>query len=151
LTCKVVRSSDKEQGLEEIEVAYQDALLAEWYSDIAWDDTYVKVSETTKVNKAANHTTEGLSGLFDVGNAEPNFTGFTSDSTVGSLKLNTGLLDNTIIPDVVRSHGSFIVEDSTYAVAANNYGSTVIMNGYSTEENEQGTTVIATEEGSEEI
>lgn len=93
MTCHIVR---KNQGQEyqKTELAYQDAILAEWVPDLAWDD-----------NKQA---AIGLADMFSTGlsNSETaNFISMTDGSRPangtlheGNSVLNAGLLDNNVIP-----------------------------------------------------
>lgn len=132
LTCRIIRKTQLRKDLDKLELDYQDNLLAEWYSDLAWDE--------------ASRDITGLAGLYDVNSNEPSFTNFKNNSD-DPLKLNAGLLDNTIIPAVTSPVLSLkATEDSDFLVKPNRYGNSISMDKYSTKENKYGTTVLIGEE-----
>ena len=97
LSCKIVRQTVETNSFETI-VGYRNAIRAEVHREAYLDDT---------------HKITGVSTLYDVPDfAEgeikgPNFTNY--DYTSG-VKLNAGLLNNTIIPMLDRDDSGDIVE-----------------------------------------
>lgn len=85
-----------------------------------------------------------LSVLFNSGNSTPEFTNFKTDKHEQQFILNTGLLDNSLIPAVDVQINNPATAD--YTVTQNEYGSTVILNRYSTIDTESGQTAVIGEE-----
>ena len=91
ITCRIVRKTQN-QDIRYTEVDYNDTLWAQWYADLDWD--------------SYNNTTTGLTSLFTSG--KPEFTNYKQDyeyeynehrqPILNIDAVNTGLLDNTIIP-----------------------------------------------------
>ena len=71
--------------------------------------------------------------MFDVGKKEPVFSNFTDDR-----EINIGLLDNSIIPMFTGAS----LPSYDYIEVPNEHGTTVIINNYTTESNDDGHTVI---------
>ena len=82
MTCRIVRKTQMQDTIPTIEVVYDDIMKADWHNDISWDTDA--------------QTSTGLANLFDVDNkpANFNFANYEDDS----MKLNTGLLDSSVIP-----------------------------------------------------
>jgi hypothetical protein len=81
----------------------------------------------------------GLASMYEVGRYNPVFTNFITGDNDSSI-LNTGLLNNTIIPALTRT----IAYDAGYTETSNNYGTTIIIDNY-TEETNGDETIIRTE------
>ena len=79
MTCKVVRK-DTVANKPTTKLGYQDIMIATLVSDIDWDRD--------------KQTFTGLANMFDVPAGEPTFANFKNSNT----DLNSGLLDNSIIP-----------------------------------------------------
>ena len=90
MTCHIVRKTQVRRALDKIEVKYSDSLHSGVYDDFSWD--------------SAKKLGIGLSGLLDIESITPEtFTSANFKIAIDSagnkvLTLNTGLLDNTIIP-----------------------------------------------------
>ncbi len=119
LTCKIVSDTQSSEGIDPVIVNYHDVLLASWQPTLTWND------ETQSLS--------GLSEFFRAGEDTPTYTNYRN-SAGEELVLNTGLLDNTIIPDLPNTI-------TTGESEVNTYGTTAIINDFTTEENEYGTTV----------
>lgn len=92
MTCHIVRRNQVAKAYS-TKLTSQSSMLAEWVPDLSWDDT--------------KHTTTGLAHMFNTGYSfEPhaNFVDNKGDRPVNSeltynnRELNTGLLDNNVIP-----------------------------------------------------
>ena len=122
MTCHIERTD-----MVEIDIAtaydYNERLAARWVPDLAWNGN--------------EHTTTGLTGMFDTPAADPVFANLKEDLTP-----NIGLLDNSVIPMLANTlHGT----QSTYATKQNDYAKTVIMDESSGEDNNIGTTTTVVE------
>lgn len=85
MTCYIVRT-DIKTTTSTSEVNYDDIVLAECVPDYAWDEN--------------NQTFVGLATMYDTPNQEPTFANYKGANVE---KLNTGLLDNSIIPALTDS------------------------------------------------
>jgi hypothetical protein len=104
--------------------------VAKWVPDVAWDDE--------------DQTALGLAGMFAAPAAQPVFHNFVDDVTP-----NIGLLDNSVIPmlnNILVSTNPPKQETPAYVEEPNDYGTTVILNDYTSEQNDDGQTVIIGEE-----
>jgi hypothetical protein len=85
LTCKILRKTQLDETLDKIELVVSNAIKADWEPDAA-------ISKAKKLDVGHDYT--GLSELFDIdNNSAPVFANYDNNS-----ELNTGLLDNTVIP-----------------------------------------------------
>jgi hypothetical protein len=87
--------------------------------------------------------------MFDANMHDPAFSNYFELNESSDLKLNVGLLDNSIIPMVDHEINQTIVETSVktaeepdYYTELNEQGTTVVINKYTTENNNDDTTVI---------
>jgi hypothetical protein len=128
ITCKVIRQTVSTEDLDKIDVKYRDVLRAGWYKDIELDETSGAIT--------------GLTGIFD-SSTEPIFTNFKNGDN--QLVLNSGLMSNDIIPIVeapIRGADPVLpIAEDDFDTIANDLGTTVVINKYSTEPNDYGTTV----------
>lgn len=86
LTCRIVRKTQIQKSVDAIKLGYEDVLRASWHRDVDWD------------NDA--QTSTGLTNLFDVdANNDVSFAGHKKLSD----NLNTGLLDNSVVPLLDRT------------------------------------------------
>lgn len=83
ITCRVVRKTQTQAGIDSINVGYHDTLYADWHSDLSWN--------------ADTQTSTGLANIFEADSHEPNFANYKKSET-DKLVLNNGLLDNSMIP-----------------------------------------------------
>jgi hypothetical protein len=92
MTCHIVRKNQLEEDYN-TKLVHQNSLLAEWVQDLDWDDD--------------NQTTTGLAHMFNAGESFEIYANFTDkdgkrplndELTLSNRILNTGLLDNNIIP-----------------------------------------------------
>ena len=88
----------------------------------------------------------GLANIFEAGITPPVFSNYI-DSDLS--KLNVGLLDNSVIPMIESTMRHTIAEvqkapglESDYYLKPNEHGTTVIINKYTIENNNDETTVI---------
>ena len=127
MTCHIARTDMVEADIN-TEFNYAERLLADWVPDLEWNDK--------------NHSAAGLAGMFDVLAAQQ--AGLTTANFTNDGNPNIGLLDNTVIPVIANTlvyHED--EQDTSYTEVANEYGTTVILNEYTSETNDTGTTVIA--------
>ena len=82
MTCHITKNTQVPDTYK-TEVGYTDIVKEAWIADLEWD---------TKRN-----TTTGLAGLFEA-SEKPEFSNYLSDTSDGKLKVNAGLLSNTVIP-----------------------------------------------------
>lgn len=86
MTCRIQRFDQQSSSVNPIEVAYDDVLYASWQKDLSWD--------------TAKNTSAGLATMFDVDdpNKQPTFANYSNYIDHSDCELNTGLLDNSVIP-----------------------------------------------------
>jgi hypothetical protein len=125
MTCHIARTDALEVGADTI-LNYNDKLLAEWQPDFAWDDNTLTVS--------------GLTKMFDVPASDVTVANFKTDGTT-----NIGLLDNNVIP-ILENQAVYkpnINEtEPDYIDEPNDFGTTAVINKYTTEDNDSGNTAI---------
>lgn len=85
ITCRVVRKTQTQAGIDSINVGYHDTLYYgdDWHLDLSW-------------NTDTQNST-GLANIFEADTHKPNFANYKK-SEADKLILNTGLLDNSMIP-----------------------------------------------------
>lgn len=82
MTCRIVRKTEL-QNIYSTDVAYDDLVQAKWHKDLSWRDD--------------KQTSTGLANIFDVDESKvPSFALYKSKAS--NEELNTGLLDNSVIP-----------------------------------------------------
>ena len=121
MTCYIARKNQIQRSYT-TDLSYQDSLIAEWVQDLEWN---------TETQSAS-----GLASIFDAPATSPNFANYITNAPA---VLNVGLADNTIIPAVGTPIGGL---EPDYTEIQNNYGTTVILNKYSTKNNDNGTTTV---------
>ena len=129
MTCHIARTDILEAGLATT-FDYNERLVAQWLPDIAWDDEA--------------QVPFGLSNIFDVPAEQPEFANFNADLTP-----NIGLLDNSVIPMLnnVLISTEPKPEEPAFVEEDNNYGTTVIINRYtSTSDGENQIAIIGEDE-----
>jgi hypothetical protein len=94
MTCRIIRQTQKKQPLDNIHVRHSDFVQYEVHDDLGWDN--------------AAGTGTGLATLFDTTQGAPEVT--ANFKAFGDV-LNTGLLNNTVIP-VLRDAELLPVPDS---------------------------------------
>ena len=125
MTCHIIRQNlvDRHYATE---LDMTDALVAEWIPGQDWDD---------------DNTTVGLATIYKSTTREPIFTNFAKANN--TRVLNTGLLDNSIIPVInALQEGLADIENLDYTEESNDYSTAVILNTHTFAENEASTTVI---------
>ena len=126
MTCHIARTAMVETELK-TEFDYSEKLIAHWLPDVAWDDE--------------NQIPYGLANMFNPTAEQPIFANYKDD-----VAPNVGLLDNNVIPllsnaPLVSTNPRPVGYD--YTEEQNSYGTTVILNNYTVEENDtDGNTVI---------
>lgn len=88
MTCRIVRKTQDIRLLDPVDIRYHGNLIVDWTEDID------------------NQISTGLSSLYNPGSNIPAFANFAKDGS-GDYVLNTGLLDNTVIPVLNNSLGTF--------------------------------------------
>lgn len=92
MTCHIVRKNQVDREYQ-TKLVQQNSMLAEWVHDLGWDDT--------------RHTTTGLANMFNTGYSFEPYANFVdkdgnrplnNELTQDNRVLNTGLLDNSVIP-----------------------------------------------------
>lgn len=92
MTCHIVRKNQVDKNYQ-TKLVQQNSMLAEWVPDLGWDDT--------------KHTVTGLANMFSTGYSFEPYANFIdnegnrplNDKLISNNRvLNTGLLDNNIIP-----------------------------------------------------
>lgn len=100
MTCHIVRTNQIDKTYT-TKLAYQDTMYAEWVPDISWDDNNQK------------HT--GSARLFEAGSDISDFANYQRDNGINDFismsdRFTAGLLDNTIIPQIVQDTGTPITD-----------------------------------------
>jgi hypothetical protein len=99
MTCHIVRKNQVNRDYD-TKLVQQNSMLAEWVPDLDWDDT--------------KYTMTGLANMFNTGYSSEPFANFIdkngerplNDMLIDSNRiLNTGLLDNNIIPALLTQLG----------------------------------------------
>ena len=119
MTCHIARTDAVDADFV-TEFSYDESVLAEWQPDFAWDDKSMTVS--------------GLTRMFDVPAVDIPGGNFTADGTI-----NIGILDNNVIPAL---ENQAIGPEPAYTEVPNDFGTTVIVNKYTVENNIDGDTAI---------
>jgi hypothetical protein len=116
MTCRVVRKNETKKNISDVKLKHSDTLNLLVTDDLAW----IRTDDDTR--------SVGLSGLYDLESAMQGTPDFTANikNIDGSLVVNAGLLDNTIIPTLDGSRMAEVVQEtvqllSTETDAAGNF------------------------------
>jgi hypothetical protein len=90
LTTRIVTKTELDTDIDSIEVGYYDVPMAAWRPDLTWDNETGHAAGLATMFMDSTVTPEGTF-------ATPEFSNFKID---GNKVLNTGLLDNSLIPAV---------------------------------------------------
>lgn len=124
MTCHVVRKNQV-RNTNITKLDYDDDLIASWVTDL----------DSTDAN---NNVIPGLATMFNTGSVLPAFSNYYLDNKLN--KLNTGLLDNSIIPMIVQTRDVPAIAD--YTTEPNEFGTTTVINRYTTETNNNDDTTV---------
>ena len=114
MTCRVVRSTQDNKDLEDIQVGFQDTVHFGNYTDLGW-------------NRFTN-VSSGLSSLFNLDDTATEFAANFKQTDYGIPTLNAGLLSNTVIP-VLSPDAQTLTDDELMYINMVDYDYQVLISG----------------------